>query len=193
MPGPAAGGGPRAYSLGSIFMLSKLSKLSNRSGFNHLDRLTTLNLTRRPAPWARSRRPARRGSRRRKAGATPPPLPTEPEPADRRSAGYPVYRSYQLFLKNGRKISCPGRGGRLYDERTEKESPMKTTYARLAEVLETRYGVGALAAPPVAVLWATDALADDVGRTQAERELAALNRRRNRVGKIPASREALHA
>lgn len=59
------------------------------------------------------------------------------------------------------------------------------TYSRLAEILESRYGASPLAAPVVAIVWAADALADEVGITQARQELRALNRRRAAAGRVP--------
>ena len=56
----------------------------------------------------------------------------------------------------------------------------------LAAVLESRYGVGAVAAPPVAVLWAAEHLAESEGFAVAKAQLSALNRVRERHGRIPA-------
>lgn len=60
------------------------------------------------------------------------------------------------------------------------------SYASLSTVLENRYGVGALAADPTTILWAWAVLAQDKGEGVADKELSALNRRRNKVGKMPA-------
>lgn len=56
----------------------------------------------------------------------------------------------------------------------------------LSAILENRYGVGALVACPTTVLWAWAVLANDKGEAVADKELSALNRKRNGVGKMPA-------
>jgi hypothetical protein len=62
------------------------------------------------------------------------------------------------------------------------------SYHLLANLLESRYGVGPLAAPPIAIVWATEYLITEVGKREAERQLKSLNRRRTKMGKIPAYR-----
>lgn len=59
-------------------------------------------------------------------------------------------------------------------------------YSRLNKILEDRYGVSLLAAPPEAILWAADRLADTAGVPAARGELSAANHRREKMGKIPA-------
>ena len=59
-------------------------------------------------------------------------------------------------------------------------------YPTLSAILESRYGVGAIAACPTTILWAWAVLAKEKGEAVADKELSALNRKRNKVGKIPA-------
>jgi hypothetical protein len=54
------------------------------------------------------------------------------------------------------------------------------SYKALSDILETEYGVDALGAPPEAVIWAAERLPKD----QAVSELSALNRAREKHGKV---------
>lgn len=53
-------------------------------------------------------------------------------------------------------------------------------------VLEDRYGVGGVAAPVYAVIWAAEHVAQTSGVAAARKQLTALNRKRERHGKSPA-------
>ena len=59
-------------------------------------------------------------------------------------------------------------------------------YDQLAAILEERFQIGPLAAPVIAILWATERLAKEVGVPEAHKQLSALNRKRERAGKMPA-------
>ena len=61
-----------------------------------------------------------------------------------------------------------------------------STYKGLSSILETVYGVAVLAADPTTILWAVERLMKAEGMEVALSQLSALNRRRDRVGKIPA-------
>jgi hypothetical protein len=60
------------------------------------------------------------------------------------------------------------------------------TATKLEAVLTDRYRVSLLAAPAIAVLWAAERLAQEVGLEAAQAELTAANRLRERAGKMPA-------
>lgn len=55
-------------------------------------------------------------------------------------------------------------------------------YRELSRILSDEYGVGILAAPVEAILWAADKLPVE----QAKQELTALNQARQRQGRCPA-------
>lgn len=57
-------------------------------------------------------------------------------------------------------------------------------FASLDAICKDRYGVDAVTAPYIAVLWSRDALAHRHGAELADRELAAVNRRRKRLGQV---------
>ena len=61
-----------------------------------------------------------------------------------------------------------------------------STYKGLSSILETVYGVAVLAAEPTTILWAAERLKKAEGTEVALSQLSALNRRRDRAGKIPA-------
>lgn len=54
---------------------------------------------------------------------------------------------------------------------------------KIAKILSDEYGVGLLAAPPVAVLWAADRIENT---EEAKKELKAANAQRSRYGVMPA-------
>ena len=56
----------------------------------------------------------------------------------------------------------------------------------LVSILADRYDVGVLAAPVCAVIWAAELVAAERGADVARRELSAVNRKRERAGKVPA-------
>lgn len=71
---------------------------------------------------------------------------------------------------------------------------MNKGYELIASVLETRYGVGAVQAAPITVLWAAEhALAEQIAEgwnteyvvNQLKTEIKKLNRVREKYGKIP--------
>lgn len=70
--------------------------------------------------------------------------------------------------------------------RKAKANPNQGEYVGIRRVLEQRYGVSPLAAPPEAILWAADHYAKSASYEHARKELSALNRRREAAGKIPA-------
>jgi hypothetical protein len=122
-------------------------------------------------------------------------------PVEERSPGYfTLLGSYGMTRKDAmaelRRLAKrnPGRRGKKLMRsgskklaawvRSQTKNP--TGYSRLAKILEARYGVGLLAAPPTSILWAADHLADQAGLSVARRELSAANRRRESQGKMPA-------
>lgn len=56
----------------------------------------------------------------------------------------------------------------------------------LETILKSCYGVTGMEADPTTILWAAERLAAASGVAQARKELSALNRKRDRMGKIPA-------
>ena len=56
----------------------------------------------------------------------------------------------------------------------------------LLAILSERYGVGLLAAPAVAVIWAAEFMAAEHGADAARKALATANRKREKAGVIPA-------
>jgi hypothetical protein len=57
-----------------------------------------------------------------------------------------------------------------------------TPTAALVSLLATRYGVGALEAPALAVQWAAEHLADTIGHVDAMAAWRKLNAKRHRAG-----------
>lgn len=57
---------------------------------------------------------------------------------------------------------------------------------KLTTILSDVYEVGPLAAPTIAVLWAAERLCEAEGSDVAKQELSALNRLREKRGRMPA-------
>lgn len=58
--------------------------------------------------------------------------------------------------------------------------------SNLASILTSRYGVTVENAPKITIIWAAEFLMAQEGAEIAKKQLSAVNRKRERLGRIPA-------